>query len=117
MATETNADDKAWDWLGPRHAASPAEALARIEAACRLHADLSDAAFVVLATHMGLPREVLAAAIKQYRRELDAFSVQDVTGMLHALHNGGRQGFEAVMRTRKGASRPSASLPWGRADD
>ncbi len=117
MATETKDGDKAWDWLGPRHAASPAEALARIEAACRLHAELPDAAFVVLGTHMGLPREVLAAALKQYRRDLDAFSVQDVTGMLNALLHGGRQGFEAVMRTRKSAPRQGAALPWGRVDD
>jgi len=106
-----------WSWLGPEHVASPAEALERIGAICALHADLSAAAFVVLATHLGLPRELLATVLKRYRSELQATSVADVVGMLNALQHGGKEGFEAVRRTRRKARRAAASgLPWGASD-
>jgi hypothetical protein len=103
-----------WNWLGPDHVAAPAEALERIGAICELHADLPTAAFVVLATHLGLPREVLATVLKRYRSELQATSVADVVSMLNALQHGGREGFEAVRRTRRKATRAAAAgLPWG----
>lgn len=47
----------AWDWLGPAHVAAPTEALQRIAASCALHAVLSTAGFVVLATHLRLSHE------------------------------------------------------------
>lgn len=102
-----------WSWLGPQHRAAPAEALARIEAICAQHPELSTAALVVLATHQGLPREVVAAAIKRYRHELDAFEVADVVSMLNAMQNGAREAFDAVRRTRRSAQRSSAGgLAW-----
>lgn len=115
MSAEPPAQD--WRWLGPRHVSSPAEALERIAAICELHPDLPTAAFVVLATHLGLPREVLATALKRYRPELQAFSVADVTSMLNAMLNGGREGLEAVRRTRRTARQTSGGgFPWGSSD-
>lgn len=100
-------------WLGPQHRAAPAEAMSRIEAICTLHPDLPTAAWVVLATHQGLPRDVVAAALKRYRHDLDAFDLADVVGMLNAMVNGAREAFEAVRRTRRSAHRGSpAGLSW-----
>lgn len=102
-----------WSWLGPQHRAAPADAMARIEAICTLHPDLPTAAWVVLAMHQGLPREVVAAALKRHRHDLDAFEVADVASMLNAMVNGAREAFEAVRRTRRSAQRSSpGGLAW-----
>jgi hypothetical protein len=103
-------------WIAPHHRAKPAVALARIAAICQQVPDLFGAMAAVQSTHQGLPRELLARAIKQHRRDTDIYSHADVGGMLAALWNGGREGFEAVQRTRKTSQRAaiSAALPWGR---
>lgn len=100
-------------WLVPGHRATPAEALRRIHGLCAAWPDLYAAMFVVLATHQELPREVLAAAIKQFRPDLDAYTREDVVGLLTAVWNGGKSGFDAVLRTRAGApKRGAGGLSW-----
>ncbi|MBI3350424.1 MAG: hypothetical protein HY020_24900 [Burkholderiales bacterium] len=88
------------DWLLPGHRPAPPEALRRIQALCAAWPDLHAAMFVVLATHQELPRDMLAAAIKQFRPDLDPYSREDVVSLLTAIWNGGRSGFDAVLRTR-----------------
>ncbi|CAM4010403.1 hypothetical protein [Roseateles saccharophilus] len=100
-------------WLQPGHRAAPAEALRRIQALCVGWPDLHAAMFVVLATHQELPRDMLAAAIKQFRPDLDAYSREDVVGLLTAVWNGGKSGFDAVLRTRANAPKKAAGgLSW-----
>jgi hypothetical protein len=100
-------------WLQPGHRAAPAEALKRIQALCAAWPDLHAAMFVVLATHQELPRDMLAAAIKQFRTDLDVYSREDVVGLLTAIWNGGRSGFDAVLRTRANAPKKGAGgLSW-----
>jgi hypothetical protein len=99
-------------WLAPGYWPAPAEAMARIQAVCKLHAALFSALFTVMATHPALPRELLAAALKTCRRDLDALSRDDVASLMAAIHNGGRQGFDAVLRTRRGAPRGASAVSW-----
>ncbi len=98
-AHEEGADDPL-AWLQPGCRATPAEALRRIQGLCAGWPDLYAAMFLVLATHQALPRDMLAAAIKQFRPDLDAFTRDDVVGLLTAIWNGGKSGFDAVLRTR-----------------
>ncbi len=112
--------DDALGWMAPSHRASPAEALPRIRSICAMCSDLFDAVLLVVATHRGVPREHLAAALKLTRPELEPISAQDVVNLLVAAWNGGKQGFDAVWRTRGksgGRSSATSALPWGRADD
>lgn len=87
-------------WLQPGCRAAPAEALRRIQLLCGGWPDLYAAMFLVLATHQELPRDVLAAAIKQCRPDLEAYTREDVVSLLTAIWNGGKSGFDAVLRTR-----------------
>lgn len=100
-------------WMDPAHVPPAHEALARIKAICGLFPGLDAAMLAVVATHPGVPHEVMAVAIKRFRSDTDALSHKDVVNLLVALVNGGRQGFDAVRRTRKtsGAKTP-ASLSW-----
>lgn len=108
-----SAGTDALDWLLPGHRAAPHDALRRIQALCVAWPDLYTAMFVVLATHQDLPRDMLAAAIKQFRADLEAYTRDDVVGLLTAVWNGGRSGFDAVLRTRSGApKRGAAGLSW-----
>jgi hypothetical protein len=65
-------------------------------------------------THGAVSRELLALAIKQFRRDAESLSPKDLQGLLAAATNGGRQGFDAVLCTRKGGERKPISLSWGR---
>lgn len=106
------------DWLVPDRPPRPAEALERIRLLCELAgSDLHRAMLLVLATHQAVPREILASALKQFRRDLDALTREDVTGLLNALWTGGQQGFQSVLRTRKGGERKPANLGWLKTDD
>ena len=106
-AGETAADDPL-AWLQPGHRAPPAEALRRIQSLCSGWDELYAAMFLVLATHQELPREVLAAAIKQCRSDLDAYTREDVASLLTAIWNGGKSGFDAVLRTRANSPKKGA---------
>ena len=90
--------------------------LGRVKAICAQTPDLFQATFIVLATHQSVPRDILAAAIKQFRPELNSLTQDDVVGLLTALWNGGKQGFDTVLRTRRGAPRSAAAHPWASAD-
>ena len=100
-------------WLRPGHRPAPADALRRIQALCAAWPELHAAIFVVLATHQELPRDMLAAAIKQFRPDLDPYSREDVVSLLTAIWNGGKSGFDAVLRTRANSPRKGAGgLSW-----
>jgi hypothetical protein len=106
-------------WMSPTHIPSPAEALPRINRICSLCPDLFDAVLLVVATHRGVPREHLAAALKLARPEFEGVAPHDMVGLLTAAWNGGKQGFDAVWRTRAKAGRRSAAaaMPWSTTDD
>jgi len=106
------ADDGGLGWLLPGHRPAPAEALRRIQALCAAWPDLHAAMFAVLATHQELPRDMLAAAIKQFRPDLDPYTREDVVGLLTALWNGGKSGFDAVLRTRANAPKKVGGFSW-----
>lgn len=99
-------------WLAPGYRSGPAEALARIRAMCELIPALYGAMFAVLATHQSVPKEILAAAVKQFRRDTDGLSQDDVVGLMTSILNGSRSGFDAVLRSRKTGERKAISTPW-----
>jgi hypothetical protein len=100
-------------WLRPGYRCAPADALARIQALCGAWPDLHAALLLVLATHQELPRDMLAAAVKQFRPDLDPYTREDVIGLLTSIWNGGRSGFDAVLRTRANSPRKGAgSFSW-----
>lgn len=100
-------------WMAPSHCAPPTEALLRIKAICDMAGDdLHCAMLMVLATHQAVPRNILAIALKQMRRDLAPYSQDDVIGLLTAVWNGGSQGFQSVLRTRKTGERKNISLSW-----
>lgn len=100
------------EWLLPGHRAAPADALPRIQALCAAWSDLHAAMFIVLATHQHLPRDVLAVALKQYRPDLEPYTREDVVSLLTAVWNGGKSGFDAVLRTRANSPKRSGGLSW-----
>jgi len=106
----------ALSWLRPDQHGLPAECLQRIRWICAEMPDLYSAAITVAATHQGVPRDQLAAALRQFRPELQVHSPRDVAGMINGLWNGGREGFEAVLRTRKNAERRTTGLPFVKPD-
>ena len=111
--TASDGDAPVPPWLLPGHRPAPLEALRRIQALCGAWPDLYTAMFVVLAAHQELPRDMLAAAIKQFRTDLEAYTRDDVVGLLTAVWNGGRSGFDAVLRTRVNSpKRAAGSLSW-----
>ncbi|MBT9458819.1 MAG: hypothetical protein IV097_19530 [Burkholderiaceae bacterium] len=110
---ETGADDVGW--IAPTARNTPTQSLQRIRAVCAMFPDLFSAMFVVAATHVPVTRERLALAIKQFRRDADTLSQDDMAGLLVSIVNGANQAFEAVLRTRRGGERKvSAALPWGK---
>ena len=105
------------DWLAPGQPVNARDALHRIERICGLYPNLFGAMFCVAATHPGVPREQLARAIKQCRPDTEAFSVQDVVGLLTALNTGAHEGFDAVLRSRKKGERRAVGLSaWVKTD-
>ena len=106
---QDEADPDELSWLQPGHRAAPADALRRIQALCAAWPDLFPAMLLTLATHQELPRDMLAAAIKQFRPDLDPYSREDVVSLLTAIWNGGKSGFDAVLRTRANSPKKGAS--------
>ncbi len=98
--------------MSPVYRSEPAEALARIRAICELIPELYGAMFAVAATHQSVPKEILAAAIRQFRRDTDGLSQDDVLGLMTSILNGSRSGFDAVLRSRKKGERKAISTPW-----
>ncbi len=109
--TETDAEpDEGWTWLLPGRQGSPAEVMPRIRLICEQTPELFDAMFLLLATHQGLPREILAAATQACRRDIADLSREDITGLYTSILHGGRQGFDAVLRSRRKEKRGSSGL-------
>ena len=54
-------------WLHPSQHGTPAACLQRIRWICEQMPDLYSAAVTVVATHQGVPRDQLAAALRQFR--------------------------------------------------
>jgi hypothetical protein len=104
-------------WLAHQLHQHPRESLRCIRAICEETPDLHAAVQMILALHHGVSRTILASAVKRFRRDVDALSVEDVTGLLTAAWNGGQQGFEAVLRTRKTADRKAMGAPSWLPDD
>ncbi|MEJ6006324.1 hypothetical protein WG899_12240 [Paucibacter sp. AS339] len=111
------AADEELAWIGPAARSSPAQSLRRIKALCGRYPDLFSAVQAVAVTHPGVSREMLAMAVKQFRRDAEAFSQEDLVGLLTCVTNGANQAFDAVLRTRKGADRKASALPWGKHTD
>jgi hypothetical protein len=107
-------------WMLPGASTTPAAAVARIDTICNAHGDLFAALFAVLATHPQVPREHLAVAVRQFRRDLDELTPADTTALLTSVWNGGKSGFDAVLRSRRKGDRKGdrkvAALPWMAAD-
>lgn len=99
-----------WDWALPGRQGSPAVALARIQRFCESVSDLYAALVLVQGTHQAVTRDLLAAAIKTHRRDLDDLSREQVAGLLTAVWNGGRDGFDATLRARRKGDRRAAAL-------
>jgi hypothetical protein len=100
-------------WLLPGTVPEAARAMARIEAICGAYPELFPAVLTVLVTHPSVPRPLLAAALRRFRPELAPFTSEDIVNMLAAAWNGGKSGFEAVMRTRSGqARRGGGDMSW-----
>jgi transposase len=104
-------------WLSPTRSGSAKEALKRINAICQAFPDLFSAMLVVVATHQSAPREALAATVRQLRPDAAELTQADVEGLLASIVTGGRQAFDAVLRTRKSAKRTTAPLAWVKNDD
>jgi hypothetical protein len=103
-------------WMAPDRVCQPREALHRIEALCHLHPTLFGATFAVAASHPGVPREILAAAIKQFRRDADPYTREDVVALITSVVHGAQQAFEAVLRTRRTGERRSGAPRWVKSD-
>jgi hypothetical protein len=110
------AADEAPHWLLPRHADSPVDCLRRIRWICQQVPDLFEAVLLVCATHQGVPRAALATALQRYHPAVAALSVDDVQGLVNGLLNGGRDGLEAVHRSRKNGARRQSPMPFLRPD-
>lgn len=104
-------------WLSPTRQGSAKDSLKRIGAICQAFPDLFSAMLVVVATHQNAPREALATTLRQLRPDAAELTQADVEGLLTSILNGGRQAYEAVLRTRKSQKRPAAPLSWVKSDD
>ena len=105
----------ALDWMLPGARNAPADSMHRIRPCAPPTPTCSRPLITVLATHQGVPRELLAVAIKQCRPDLESFSRGDVSQLLIAAWNGGKSGMDAVHRARSSkGKRSSASLSWVR---
>jgi len=104
-------------WLSPTRQGSAKDSLKRIGAICQAFPDLFSAMLVVVATHQSAPREALATTLRQLRPDAAELTQADVEGLLASILNGGRQAYDAVLRTRKSQKRPAAPLNWVKSDD
>jgi len=104
--------------MSPNHRSVPAQALLRIKQICDLMPDLFNAVLAVQMTHLSISRDILATAIKQFRSDTGTLTREDLAGLLTAAVNGGRQGFDAVLRSRKGTERKSGGAAfWSKHDE
>ena len=104
------------DWLLPQSSAEPVACLRRIRWMCEQVPDLPSLILLVGATHQGVPRARLATALHHCRAELAAMPEADVLSLLNGTLNGARDGFDSVLRSRKGAQRRTTAMPFLRPD-
>jgi hypothetical protein len=100
------------EWTLPGSRPTPAQARARTGVVCAGTPELFNGVFVVAATHRQVSREILAMAVKQFRPDVADLERDDVAALITAIWNGGRQGFDAVLRSRRRGERKSMPLPW-----
>jgi len=101
------------EWTLPGKPSTPAQSLTRIGVICNGIPDLFSAMFAVLGTHQSVSREMLALAIKQFRPDTADLGREDMAALLTSIWNGGRPGFDAVLRSRRrGERKGGAPLPW-----
>ncbi|NDY89577.1 hypothetical protein [Ideonella livida] len=104
-------------WMAPGQAPNPREVMRRLQAICRHRSGLFDAVVTAAVTHPGVPPERLAQALLACRPDLAPYPLEDVTSLVKASLNGGRDGFEAVLRTRKSSDRKVAGgFSWVKPD-
>ena len=60
----------------------------------------------------GVAGLTLAVALKQFRPDLEAYTREDVMSLLKAVWNGGKSGFDAVLRTRANSPKRGGNLSW-----
>jgi hypothetical protein len=101
-----------WSWIAPGEHGAPAVALARMRAICERMPDLHSAMLALLGTHQGLPREILAAALLQYRGDARAWKADDLVALLTSIWTGGKEGFDAVARARRKGERKAVLGAW-----
>ena len=116
MTTEDSPEEVASDvaWIIPGNHGTPAEALARIGVLCQGMPDLFLVLWTIMATHHGLPKELLAMAVLQQRNDVGDLGKEGLVALMTAIVNGGRQGFDAVLRSRRKSERKAAGFPWTR---
>jgi hypothetical protein len=116
LEAEARAQDMSW--MSPSHRPVPAQALSRIKSICHHFPELCSAIQAVGATHISVPREVLAMALKKFRKDLDPYDTKEVVSLLTAIANGGRSGYDSVLKNRKkGGVTANTAMPWGMGDD
>lgn len=116
LEAEARAQDMSW--MSPSHRPVPAQALSRIKSICHHFPELCSAIQAVGATHISVPREVLAMALKKFRKDLDPYDTKEVVSLLAAIANGGRSGYDSVLKNRKkGGATANTAMPWGMGDD
>lgn len=116
LEAEARAQDMSW--MSPSHRPVPAQALSRIKSICHHFPELCSAIQAVGATHISVPREVLAMALKKFRKDLDPYDTKEVVSLLTAIANGGRSGYDSVLKNRKkGGATANTAMPWGMGDD
>lgn len=98
-------------WALPGQHGTPTEALARIGALCHGIPDLFTALWIVMATHQGLPKELLATAVLQQRSDVGDLGKDGLVALMTAIVNGGRQGFDAVLCSRRKSERKATGFP------
>lgn len=105
-------------WMSPSGRGSAKHVMRRIRSICESLPDLFSAMAVVVLTHQDVPRQVLAAAVRQFRPDAAKLAQEDALGLLTSIWNGARQSFDAVLRARRSAERrASAVMPLSRNDD
>ena len=98
-------------WVVPGQHGTPFQALSRIGLICNAMADPFSAMFAVLATHQGVAKDMLALSILQFRSDLADLGHDGVAALLTGILNGGRSGFDAVLRSRRKSERKVTALP------
>jgi hypothetical protein len=112
MSETDTAEAEAWRWIAPGEHGTPPVALARMRAICDRMPDLHSAMLALLGTHQGLPREILAAALLQYRGDARTWKAEDLVALLTSIWTGGKEGFDAVARARRKGERKATLGGW-----